>query len=180
MLRVSSKGSSRIVSVTTAMAFLCLLCIVAGCDGQRVFRLPARADKLSVYASYAAVEVEIMALTELVVGDSEDESKKIKAYVSLVDFFGCQVKGPGVFRFELYRRVRHRSEPKGKRVAIWPDIDLIRLDKNNEYWQDFLRAYEFELDFEGAAADEQGYVLQVTCTCPGGRRLLAEYKLGSK
>jgi hypothetical protein len=93
----------------------------------------------------------------------------------LLDSFGCQVKSAGVFRFELYERVERSAEPKGRRVVIWPDIDLIDAAANNENWRDFLRAYEFNLDFD--LQGSQNYVLQVTCLCPGGKRLSAEFGL---
>ena len=67
--------------------------------------------------------------------------------VSLLDPFDCQIKSPGVFRFELYEYVQRSAEPKGQRVIIWPDIDLTECSENNNHWRDFLRAYEFNLDF---------------------------------
>jgi len=82
---------------------------------------------------------------------------------------------PGVFRFELYERVVRSAEPKGRRIVIWPDIDLTGAAENNEYWRDFLRAYEFNLPFE--AQIKQCYILQVTYLSPSGKRLSAELSL---
>jgi hypothetical protein len=96
--------------------------------------------------------------------------------VGLLDGFDCQVKSPVVFRFELYKKVERSAEPKGKRITIWEDIDLTEPGKNNEYWRDFLRAYEFILDFEPIG--KPSYILQVTCLCPDGKRLSAEFALG--
>lgn len=139
---------------------------------------PAKTDsnfkKLSFYARYATVKIDIMPLTEFISVDDTRQAK-IKLYVSLLDTFGSQIKSPGVFRFELYEYVQRSAEPKGKRIIIWPDIDLTEPADNNVYWRDFLRAYEFNLPFEQAA--NQSYILQVTCLCPNGRRLSSEFTL---
>jgi len=131
-------------------------------------------ERLSSYARYAPVKIDILPLSEFVFVDDIDRSG-IDLYVSLLDHYGCQVKSPGTFRFELYEYVQRSAESKGKRVAIWPDFDLSDPAANNEYWLDFLRAYEFNLPFDQAGT--QDYILQVTCFCPNGRRLLAEYTL---
>ena len=168
-----------IVTTITRTSLLFLLCIGAGCDKQGGFTLYSRIkiDKLLTYAPYEAVQLEIMPLTEFVNDESDGESG-IKIYVSLLDSTGCQRKTPGVFRFELYNKVKLTAKPKGRRVAIWPDIDLIKIENNNIYWRDFLRAYEFDLYFE--PEDGEHYILQVTCMCPNGKRLWAEYELGEK
>jgi hypothetical protein len=93
----------------------------------------------------------------------------------LLDSFDCQIKTPGIFRFELYKYVRRSAEPKGKRIAIWPDIDLTGTTENNNYWRDFLRAYEFNLDF--VPKRNQSYILQATCLCPNGKHLSADFVL---
>ena len=161
------------IGVMLQIVFLVSLLFEAGCES-----VPAKTNNgsdISVYARYAPVKVDIVPLTEFVdVSDVEDASR-IKVYVSLLDSFGCQVKSPGVFRFELYERVQLSAEPKGRRVVIWPDIDLTGVAKNNEHWRDFLRAYEFDLDFEPRS--NQSYILQVTHLCPRGRRLSSEFVL---
>ncbi len=147
---------------------------------------------VSIYAPYTPVKIDIMPLTEFVnIGDaketSEDSRKpapavrrpvesqvegaesQINLYVSLLDSFGSQKKSPGTFRFEMYEHVRRSAEPKGERVAIWPDRDLTNAFENNRYWRDFLRAYQFNLPFEPAS--NQSYILQVTFLCPTGKRL---------
>jgi len=151
----------------------------AGCDRAH---LPHEADavtgegleKLSSYARYAPVKLDVLPLSEFVFVDDIDRSG-IDVYVSLLDHYGCQVKSPGTFRFELYEYVQRSAEPKGRRVTIWPDFDLNDPAANNEGWQDFLRAYEFNLPFDQAGT--QDYILEVTCFCPNGRRLLSEYTL---
>ena len=136
-------------------------------------------NKLSVYTHYAPAKIDILPLTEFI-GIGDTQRPNINLYVSLLDSFGSQIKSPCVFRFELYQRVQRSAEPKGKRIIIWPDIDLIEPAANNKYWRDFLRAYEFNLPFELPA--NQSYILQVTClspNVPNARRLSAEFFLKS-
>ena len=86
-------------------------------------------------------------------------------YAALRDSFGSCLKAPGVFRFELYEYVQYSSEPKGKRIIIWPDIDLTDAAENNEYWNDFLRAYEFSLDLE-QDMNQRGLVARMQVLLP--------------
>lgn len=134
-------------------------------------------DRLSVYTNYAPVKVEIMPLTEFTSAGDDEQTSKINVYVSLLNSFGSQVKWPGVFRFELYERVFPSADHKGRRIAIWPDIDLTRPTENNHHWRDFLRTYQFSLDF--VAAVRRDYILQTTYLCPDRRRLAAEFDLKS-
>jgi hypothetical protein len=130
---------------------------------------------IALYTDYAPVKVEILPLTEFVGLNSPDRSPQIDVYLGLSDSLGSQIKSPAVFRFELYERVQRSAEPKGKRVAIWPDFDLTNIAENNNYWRDYLRAYEFNLDFQPEA--DHSYVLQVTCIYPSGKRISNEYSL---
>ncbi len=152
----------------------------AGCEphgqgAESARRSESSSVEVSVYTGYTPVKVDILPLTGLV-GGEEAKASAIKVYVSLLDAFDCQVKSPAVFRFELYKKVERSAEPKGQRVNIWPDIDLTDPGENNKYWRDFLRAYEFVLDFEPAG--KPSYILQVTSLCPDGKRLSAEFTLG--
>jgi hypothetical protein len=141
-----------------------------------VVESPGQQDNAFIYTNdYAPVKIDIMPLTEFVSAGGDEEEWRLDVYVSLLDEFDCQAKGPGIFRFERYGRVPLSGQPKGGRIAIWPDIDLTEPGENNNYWRDFLRAYEFNLDFEPTA--NQSYILQVTCLCPNGRRLSAEFGL---
>lgn len=118
-----------------------------------------------------------MPLSEFVSDNEQQNLSKINVYVGLLDRFGSQSKSPGIFRFELYEHLQRSAREKGRRVAIWPDIDLTDAQQNNFYWNDFLRAYRFELDFEPQG--EKKYVLQVTCICPNETRLTGQYVLKS-
>jgi len=132
-------------------------------------------NNLAVYTHYVPARIDISPLTEFVTVDGAPEASKIKVYVSLLDSFGCQMKGPGRFRFEIYNHVPRSAEHKGKRLAIWPDVDLTNPTDNNNYWRDFFRAYEFDLDFSPQSG--RSYVLEATCFCPNGKRLTAEFDL---
>ncbi len=127
-----------------------------------------------LYAGYLPERVDIMPLTGLLEGES---GMQIDVYVSLLDSSGYQTRSPGIFRFEMYERVPRSSQRKGARVAIWPDIDLTEPAENSEYWRDFLRGYEFKLDFEAEAG--RSYVMEITFLSPvgGGRRLSAEFEI---
>ena len=171
--KVKVKNSVKTVDIIVWIFFLCLLLVEAGCES-----MPAKADNgsdISVYARYAPVKVDILPLTEFAIADDDENGSEINVYVSVLDSFGHQGKSPGTFRFELYRKLQRSAEPKGKRIVIWPDIDLTEPVKNNNHWRDFLRAYEFNLDFEPQS--NHSYILQVTYLCPNGRRLSAEFDL---
>ncbi len=114
----------------------------------------------------------ILPLTETVQDTTNNNGSFIHVYLALTDQFGSQVKMPGIFRFELYGRVLRSAEPKGKRIKIWPDVDLTNPTENNKQWHDFLRAYEFKLDFEPEKGKD--YILQITHIFPNGRRLLSQ------
>ena len=161
--------------------FSALLLVEAGCGPAqpRPPQPPAvndkASDKLHIYTRYVPVKIDIIPLSEFVCVGGGQEPSKIKVYVSLLDSFGCQIKSPGTLRFELYRYVPRSAEPKGRRIAIWPDINLTDAAENNNYWQDFFRSYEFALDFR--PEKDQSYILEATCLCPNGRRLSDDFVL---
>jgi hypothetical protein len=169
----------KITAVVFRILLFTFLLTVAGC-GQFPGRLGRTSkagndlNKLSAYSRFAPDRINIIPLTEFINTDNIRQIS-IKPYVSLLDSFGSQVKSPGIFRFELYQRALRSAEPKGKRVVIWQDIDLTELAVNDEYWREFLRAYEFDLPFELDV--NQSYILQVTCLCPNGRRLSVDFAL---
>jgi hypothetical protein len=168
----------------TAYVFLVvLISIVAGCEspknGTKKIKKPNKAvsdcNGVFAYASYAPSKINIMPLTEYTGAGDTEEVPQIKAYVSMLDSFGYQIRSPGTFRFELYEKAQRSAELKGKRISIWPDIDLTDIVENNHYWRDFLRAYEFGLPVD--LERNQSYILQATCICPNGKRLSTEYAL---
>lgn len=169
--------------VTLQILFCILLFVEAGCEPAQVSikknEQPLKSvndcNEFFFYAPYTPVKIDIVPLTEFTGVNDAGEGSKIKVYVSLLDSFGYQIKAPGTFRFELYEKVPRSAEPKGRRIDIWPDIDLTDVVENNRYWRDFLRAYEFSLPFESEAG--QNYILEATCISPNGKRLSAEFIL---
>ena len=162
------------VAVIVGVFILALLLVGSGCEPMSA-DLPASTNiDSNVLSSYTPVKVDIMPLTEFITTADAEGVSQLKVYVSLLDSFDCQVKSPGVFRFELYEYVQRSGEARGRRIGI-KDIDLTEASENNSYWRDFLRAYEFDLDF-GPQRDKT-YILQVTCLCPSGKRLSADFAL---
>lgn len=167
----------RAIAVIFQVFLFAFLLVEAGCES-----IPTPEPKpnnnngsdASTCAHYTPEKIDIIPLTEFA-GSDGSTAPQINVYVGLLDAFGSQIKSPGVFRFELYEYVQRSSEHKGKRVMIWPDVDLSEPAENNHYWRDFLRAYEFNLDVETDAG--QTYILQVTCLTPNAKRLSAEFQL---
>ena len=180
--KIRSESYMKTISGISKVIFLCLFLVYGGCEpSPPTVEPPAKTDdgfNVSAYALYAPVSIKIMPLTEINRIRDDEGGSKINIFVSLLDSFDCQVKSPGIFRFELYERIPRSGEPKGRRIVIWPSIDLTEAAENNNYWRDFLGAYEFKLDFE--LQRNQTYILQVTCLCPNGKRLSAELVLKSE
>jgi hypothetical protein len=174
--------------LTCLMTFLC-----AGCQQPQAGRTdvaqplpagrsepsPPRAEGPYVSANlptgYAPARITILPLTELISASGSAEDTSLNVFVALSDAFGSNMKAPGILRFELYRRISRSAEPKGQRLAIWSDIDLIGPTENNRYWRDFLRAYEFVLETD--ADPSETYILEATCIGRDGRRLSTEFTL---
>lgn len=160
--------------------FILFLLFFSGCDNPntptgRITEVErSQSNKISVYAEYSPEKIDILPLTEYII-DKEAQQGEIRLFVSLLDAFGSQIKSPCTFRFELYPKVQRSSDPKGGRVMIWADMDLTDPKVNNDYWQNFLRAYKFSLLFE--LQSNQTYILEVTCMCPNSRYLSSEYTL---
>ncbi len=159
---------------------MCLLVFFSGCNasnstnGRVIENHNSQAYKISIYSEYAPARIDILPLTEYKINE-ETQQGEINLFVSLLDEYGSQIKSPCIFRFELYPKVPRSSDPKGGRVMIWTDMDLTEPKINNDYWQNFLRAYKFSLLFE--LQSNQTYILEVTCMCPNSKYLTSEYTL---
>jgi hypothetical protein len=171
----------------TFLVLVLLVCV--GCGGsQETIALPAEPvvepEQVATEPSspvttapavgFSPTAITLLPLTELS-PPSDGQGWRLNVFVSLVDAFGSQMKAPGTFRMELYDYVQRSAEPKGQRIAIWPDIDLTDATENQKYWRDFLRAYEFTVPAQ--ISPEKTYVLEVTCIIPAGRRLSATWML---
>ena len=153
-----------------------------GCEpASRPVQVPPEAKNdlnlSSFYTRFAPTKIDVLPLTELIQATTGQKTR-LNLYVSLLDAFGSQIKTPGVFRVEIYDYMQRSAEPKGRRIAIWPDIDLTDPTANNKYWNDFLRAYRFDLPLEQGGVRD--YILQVTCLCPNGSRLTTDFTLKSQ
>ncbi|MBL7106602.1 MAG: hypothetical protein ISS77_03210 [Phycisphaerae bacterium] len=120
-----------------------------------------------MYSGFDPVKLEILPLTEVKV--SSDNGSKVNVLLTLSDTFNCQQKFPGAFRFELYEYVARSVEPKGKRLILWPDIDLNNPAQNNKYWRNYLRAYEFELLLDTSL--DKTCILEITFLTADQKRL---------
>ena len=161
--------------IIATYVLVCLFLACAGCQPEASLdKASSSPKKLAAYRAYYPAKIQILPLTEFVI-DQPAQEPGLRIYVSLLDSFKDQMKSPGVFRFELYNYVPRSAEQKGRRIMIWPDIDLTDAAENNKYWKDFLRAYKFSLNFE--PAPNQTYILQATCLSPNGKRLLNEFEI---
>lgn len=121
--------------------------------------------------AFSAASIRIIGLTRIVARPAERNEAALAAYVDMLDAYDSHIKAPGLFRFELYEFVPRSSEPRGKRLMIWPDIDLTDPDANNDCWQDYLRTYQFTLDMNFRPGPDNTFILETTCITPTGKRL---------
>jgi len=142
-----------------------------GCQESQ--QITANLPDTSAYrlCAYAPAKIHFVGLTEFIPADDFEDNARLTTYIDLLDEFGFQIKSPAVLRFELYEYVPRSAEEKGKRLHIWPDIDLTDPGVNNTYWRDFLRAYKLDLVLDFVPKTGRTYVLQVTCLCPANQRL---------
>ncbi len=127
--------------------------------------------------AYYVQDIRFVGLTEIVADSRNMENAELYIFIDLIDSDGVRIKSPGMFRFELYHFVPRTSQPMGKRIAAWPDIDLEESEVNNEYWRDFLRAYHFKLPLDFIPQSTDTFILQATFMTPNGRRLSATFHL---
>lgn len=146
------------------------LAIISGCgdsssdDGR--FGAPGQEPCL-----YVADRVHVIGLTAIEPDPGDRSSSVVSVYLSLLDQFDSSIKMPAVFRFELYEYVPRSSERRGRRIHAWKEIDLTDAAINNDYWKDFLRAYEFSLEVGINSGLSKTYILQVTCATATNKRL---------
>lgn len=158
-----------------------LLCTGCAMDGQSSHEPndPVGLTQQIPTRLFAPDQVNIIPLTRFVKSKKPAELDYIRVYVELLDEYKSQIKSPGTFRFELYNLALRSVEPMGKRIDMW-DKTLTNLEQNNDYWQEFLRTYEFRLKLKHIL---QGYfILEVTFRTPEGRRLTTHEQiyLGTK
>jgi len=159
--------------------FISAILLYPGCSGppseSGQLNLPFMQSEAALYARYGPARIDILPITTINPATSSAGDYSINVYVCLLDSFDSQIKYPATFRFELFQQVQRSNEPKGKRILIWPDINLTEPVMNNKCWQDFLRAYLFSLPLEKPAFETT--ILQVTCISPSGKRLTADFPI---
>jgi hypothetical protein len=166
----------RTITILPKLLFLLALAFYAGCGEPTsgpIFPFDLGRPDLSLYARYAPARIDILPITSITSEPTSSSDFAINVYVCLLDSFGSQIKAPATFRFELFQQLQRSTNPKGKRIAIWPDIDLTDPTVNNNRWQDFLRAYLLSLPLQQRPAD--ACILHVTCISLSGQRLSADF-----
>jgi len=160
------------------LSFVLLLVFYAGCGSAPPVEeplpqlIPTEKDDCQQFAPAA---IDVLPLTEFITAGNSGTDSVIKVYVAILDSFGSQIKAPVNLRFELYEYVQRSAEPRGKRMTIWPDLDITDPAANNDHWQDFLRAYRFEL-LVGQTEQEE-FILEITCLYPTGKRISSDFIL---
>ncbi len=112
----------------------------------------------------ASIErIHISALTEFVTDSDQPDRVQLKVLLELFDAFDSPVSLPCILRFELYEFHSVSSDPRGKRLVIWPEKDLNETRKAEEHWKALLRGYEFYLPLDFMPWQNKKYVLEATC-----------------
>ncbi len=167
--------------VIISVLSVAILLLAAGCEPDYSTSSGAVRGAIAEFESFKAyqpVKAVFLPLSDIYPPGKPHQPDTIMAYVALQDGATSAIKAPAAFRFELYQFKPLSSDPKGKRLHIWEDIDLSAFTDNNKYWRDYLRAYEFKLEY--SCTECIRYVLEVTCLCPSGQRLLATITLDEK
>jgi hypothetical protein len=161
----------KIVKKSYILNFILLL-MVGGCEqGSNI----KSTDATRQLEQYGPVTVSIVGLSELSPVPGAAGSGRLKLFVRPLDTFGSAVKWPCIFRIEMYDYVERAPSPMGRRIEIWPDVNLIDPCKNNAQWRDYLRAYEFNFDVSPKLASGRVYIVEVTCQSPSGKRMTAQH-----
>jgi hypothetical protein len=162
------------------LLFISSISIYAGCSttppGEKHSILPFLDSTPCTH--FGPAKIDVLPITSIVPASAADGDASINAYVCLIDAFESQIKAPVVFRFELFQRLQRSSDPKGKRLIVWPDIDLTDPAANNNLWQDFMRTYLFSLPLQKKSAEN--CILHVTVICPSGKRLTDDFIVRTK
>ena len=84
------------------------------------------------------------------------------------------------YRFELYAFVPLDANPRGKRIALWPEIEPGAAESANRLWRPHLAAYEFVLPLPHRPVAGKTYLLEVTILDADGIRRTDAIKLTLK
>jgi hypothetical protein len=131
----------------------------------------SRQDTIPAACVFTPERIRIIGLTEITPDASLPDEAVLSIYVDIFDAYDSHIKAPATFRFELYEFVPRSSDPRGKRLIIWPDIDLTDGAVNNGYWHDYLRTYNFDLQIDFRPAPDTTFTVEATCITQEGKRL---------
>jgi hypothetical protein len=168
------------ISFLTKLVFVLAPVFYAGCSTTQpgADSPPSLFHDSTPCSRFGPARIDVLPITSIAPASASDRDAAINAYICLIDAFDTQIKAPAIFRFELFQRLQRSADPKGKRLIVWPDIDLTEPAANNNLWQDFLRAYLFALPLQKTSADN--CILHVTVICPSGKRLTADFIVRTK
>ncbi len=149
----------------------------AGCEipdnpaDPNISPLRSQQDTIPAGCVFTPERIRMIGLTEIIPDAGLPDEAVLSIYVDIFDAYDSHMKAPVTFRFELYEFVPRSSESRGRRLIIWPDIDLSDPAVNNGYWQDYLRTYHFDLQMNFRPAPETTFTVEATCTTQEGKRL---------
>jgi hypothetical protein len=168
------------ISFLAKLFFVLAIAFYAGCSTRPpgADSTPALFHDSTPCSRFGPARIDVLPITSIAPASAADRDATIDAYVCLIDAFDSQIKAPVIFRFELFQRLQRSADPKGKRLIVWPDIDLTDPAVNSNLWQDFLRAYLFSLPLQKTSAEN--CILHVTVICPLGKRLTADFIVRTK
>lgn len=148
-------------------ALLCML-VCCGCEEEQMQTVSSDSPSAKIQASclFVPEKIRFNQLTEFA------DDQRISVYIDMLDQFGSRMKAGAVWRFELYEYVPRSTESRGTRLYIWPNIELTDAKANFDLWQDYLRCYKFDLDFDIDLAADKTYILQAVCFTAQGRRII--------
>ena len=153
-----------------AIGFLCLwpaAIVVTSCDAVQAPIRPGvqRGENVSIE------RIHISALTEFVTAPAHPDAVQLKVLLEVFDAFDSPTPMPCILRFELYELRSLSSNPRGKRLLIWPEQDLSNAENAGEHWKNLLRGYEFYLPLDGFTPQrDRKYLLEATCFAGRKRR----------
>ncbi|MFH1613929.1 MAG: hypothetical protein ABIG61_02440 [Planctomycetota bacterium] len=171
--------NNKSLKISAFLSCVLLLFIVA-CEPQSPQPVTPPAKPLGNHCVFTPAVIKITQLSNFSYTPQSPQDDRLIVYIELLDEFGSQIKSPAIFRFELYHHMLRSAEPRGKRVNIWPDIDLTGPAENNKYWHNPFRSYYFDLPLPISLTEKNSYVLHATCLTPVGRRLVTTAILAYK
>jgi hypothetical protein len=161
--------------------FVTALLLLSGCPDETPQPVGNNGLEGDPNCIYGVSEIHIVGLTTLTPDPEDAFASKMEVYIDLVDSFGSRIKAPGTFRFELHEFVARSGKIEGKRFFLeQPDIDLTDAAANNDHWQDYLRAYVFNLKPKFRVAGGTEYILQVTFFTGDERRLVDMFQIRAR